>query len=222
MNAVVDVVCPEKKSVLNSVILSDNTITRRVEELSSNLKEQLHHIAGNFKAFSLALDESTDISNIAQLGIFVGGINTEFNDTEDLLSLRSMRGNCTGDDIFCKCNSALTEAKLSYEKLVGVATDSARVVIGNQKGFQGCLIKELEIRNLLEIIWCHCIIHHKSLCAKALGFNDVMDAVISAVNFIRAHALNHRQFNKLMEKIDANYKDVLYFSQIRWLSKGKH
>ena len=53
-------------------------------------------------------------------------------------------------------------------------------------------------------MWCHCIIHQESLCAKALGFNDVMDAVISAVTFIRARALNHRQFNQLIEEIDAN------------------
>ena len=59
------------------------------------------------------------------------------------------------------------------------------------------------------------------MCAKALGFCDLMDDVISAVNFIRARAVNHRQFNQLMEEIEANYKDVLYFSQIRWLSRGK-
>ena len=64
------------------MILSDNTTTRRVENLSSNLKEQLHHVAGNFEAFALALDERTDISEIAQLCVFVRGIDTEFNVTE--------------------------------------------------------------------------------------------------------------------------------------------
>ena len=101
----------------------------------------MHHVAGNFEAFALALDESADVSDIAQLCIFVRGIDTRFNITEDLLSLRSMRGTCKGDDIFCECNSALTEADLFYEKLLGVATDGARAIIGNQKGFQGCLIK---------------------------------------------------------------------------------
>ena len=90
-------------------------MTRRVEDLSSNLKEQSHHVGGNFEAFALALDESTDNSDIAQLCIFVRGIDTKLNVTEDLLCLRSMRGTCTGDDIFGECNSALTEANLSYE-----------------------------------------------------------------------------------------------------------
>jgi len=47
-----------------------------VEYLSSNLKEQLHHAARNFEAFSLVLDESTDI---AHLCIFVREIDVEFN-----------------------------------------------------------------------------------------------------------------------------------------------
>ena len=90
--------------MFNSMILSDNTITKRVEDLSSNLKEQLHHVAGNLEAFALALDESTDIFDIAQLCIFVRGIDIEFIVTEDLLSLRSMRGTRTGDDITEKLN----------------------------------------------------------------------------------------------------------------------
>ena len=48
-----------------------------------------------------------------------------------------------------------------------------------------------------------------------------MKVVVETVNFIRARALNHRQFKQLLEELDANYKDVLYFSQVRWLSRGK-
>ena len=125
--------------MFNSVLLSDNTIIRKVKNLSSNLKEQLHHVAGNFEGFAPALDESTDIFDIVQLCIFVRGIDTEFNVTEDLFSLRSMRGTCTGDDIFCECNSVLTEANLSYEKLVSVATDGARAMIGIKKVFKDAL-----------------------------------------------------------------------------------
>ena len=124
--AIVDVVCPEKKGIFNSVILGNNTITRRVEDLSSNLKKQLHHVAGNLESFALALDERTDISDIAQLCIFVRGIDTEFNVTEDLLSLRPMRGTRTGDDIFRECNSALTEANLSYEIVERIVREPGR------------------------------------------------------------------------------------------------
>ena len=45
--------------------------------------------------------------------------------------------------------------------------------------------------------------------------------VIGNVNYIRAHALNHRQFKELLQELDANYGDVLYFSAVRWLSRGR-
>ena len=58
------------------------------------------------------------------------------------------------------------------------------------------------------------------MCAKLLGFNDVLDVVISAVNF--AHALNHRQYlTSSWRKSYTDYKDVLYFQQSQWLSSGK-
>jgi len=57
-----------------------------------------------------------------------------------------------GDDVFPWCNFALKDASLSYEKLVVVATDGARAMIGDQKGLQGRRINVLETRNLSEIM----------------------------------------------------------------------
>ena len=41
------------------------------------------------------------------------------------------------------------------------------------------------------------------------------------MNFIRARGLNHRQFIGLLEDVNADYHDVLYHSNVRWLSLGK-
>lgn len=41
------------------------------------------------------------------------------------------------------------------------------------------------------------IIHHENLCAKSLGFENIMKFVTNIVNFIQARALNHRQFFKM-------------------------
>ncbi|CAM1299181.1 GTF2IRD2B (predicted) [Pycnogonum litorale] len=116
----------------------------------------------------------------------------------------------------------MKKANLNYENLVGIATDGAPAMVGEQKGVQGMLKKELQTRNIPQtLIWCHCIIHQESLCTKVIGFQEIMAKIISTVNFIRARALNHRQFKELLEELAANYKDVLYFSQVRWLSRGR-
>ena len=48
-----------------------------------------------------------------------------------------------------------------------------------------------------------------------------MDPVVRAVNLIRARGLKHRQFRSFLEDIEADFTDVLYHTNIRWLSMGK-
>ena len=48
-----------------------------------------------------------------------------------------------------------------------------------------------------------------------------MDPVVRAVNLIRARGLNHRQFRNFLEDIEKDFSDVLYHTNVRWLSMGK-
>jgi aspartokinase-like uncharacterized kinase len=43
------------------------------------------------------MDESTDVSDTAQLAIFVRGIDNEFNVTEELAGLMAMKGMTTSE-----------------------------------------------------------------------------------------------------------------------------
>jgi len=51
------------------------TIQRRVEELAKDVCEQLHEKLANCKYFSIALDESTDNVDTAQLLVFVRAVS---------------------------------------------------------------------------------------------------------------------------------------------------
>jgi len=50
---------------------------------------------------------------------------------------------------------------------------------------------------------------------------DVVRDVIKIVNDIRSKALSHLQFKVLLDEMDAQYGDVLYHQEVRWLSRGK-
>ena len=52
--------------------LSHFTVSQRINNLSDNIKETLKDRLKLCEAFSLALDESTDINDMAQLVIFIG------------------------------------------------------------------------------------------------------------------------------------------------------
>ena len=66
-----ETVCPDKQHAFQNVSLSQMTITRRVEEISSDINDQLNSDIEKYVCVSLALDESTNIGSTAQLLIFI-------------------------------------------------------------------------------------------------------------------------------------------------------
>ena len=167
------------------------------------------------------MDESTDTSDTAQLSIFIRGVDSSLRVTEELLGLKSMHGTTTGKDLFdevCKC---MNEMGLPWDKLVGLTTDGAPAMCSQKNGLVGRIReKMLEVNGAGELT-AYCIIHQESLCGKALKMDHVMRTVTQAVNFIRAKGLNHRQFKSFLVEIGSGYGDVVYHTEVRWLSWGR-
>ena len=115
---VIDEICPENKCLFEQVSLSRQTITRRIEDLGLNLFEQVQDRVKHFQYFSIALDESTDMVDTAQLLIFLRGVNANFEITEELGALESLSGTTTGEDIFKALLNTFKNLGLDFENLV--------------------------------------------------------------------------------------------------------
>ena len=122
LNAVAEEVCPDRKDALNAVSLSASTITRRIEEMGHNVHVQLKERAKDFECFALAMDESNDVQDAAQLLIFIRGVNSNFEVSEELAALQSLTDTTTGEDIFSKVRQTMEELGLDWSKLAGVTT----------------------------------------------------------------------------------------------------
>ncbi|XP_071039548.1 general transcription factor II-I repeat domain-containing protein 2B-like [Parasteatoda tepidariorum] len=96
---VTDVSFPFQKSVIQNISLSRNTVASRITDLSQNLGLQLKEKIKEFTNFSLAVDESADTVDTVQLAVFIRGINSNFEITEELLKCFPLTGTTTANDI---------------------------------------------------------------------------------------------------------------------------
>lgn len=199
--------------------LSARTVHDRTLMMADQLEEtQVKDIINAAPFFSLALDESTDVSHLSQFSVIaryaVGDILRE-----ESLAFLPMKGTTRGEDLFKSFTEFAKEKNLPMDKLISVCTDGAPCMVGKNRGFVA-LLREHEKRPILGF---HCILHQEALCAQMCGeqLGEVMSLVIRVLNFIVARALNDRQFKTLLEEVGSNYPGLLLHSNVRWLSRGK-
>lgn len=66
----------------------------------------------------------------------------------------------------------------------------------------------------------HCIIHQENLSAKVIEMEHVTSVVVKTVNYIRSRGLNHREFQEFLGHLESQHGDVVYFTEVRWLSRA--
>ncbi|XP_025406820.1 general transcription factor II-I repeat domain-containing protein 2B-like, partial [Sipha flava] len=162
-----------------------------------------------FKYFSIALDESTDTSDSAQVLLFVREVNESFEITEELAAVHSMKDSCTGNEIFLKVKESIFTLGLEFSILKGVTTDGERNMCGAHTGLVGNICKAVLETGAAAPMAIHCIIHQQALCGKNAPIYEVMNIVVQNVNYIRKNALSHRQLKNFLAEIEK--KNLAHF-----------
>jgi hypothetical protein len=119
------------------------TVARRVEELGTDIEITLKERISKFIFYSLAVDESTDVSDTVQLAIFIRGIDSNFNITEELAALFSMKGTTKSCDIVNALNLTLNRFDIKLNKLFRVITNGAPSMVGKNEGLVALIKKEM-------------------------------------------------------------------------------
>ena len=218
-------VCAEdqqQQKKFEAIRLGRNTITRRIQEMAENVTRQLQDLCHSFITFSLAVDESTDISGTPQVAIFIRGVNENLIATEELLDFCPLKDTTTGEDIMSCVEEVVDNLNLDWTKLVSVSTDGAPAMAGRNTGFVGRLRRKLgNLAVPQEIDAIHCTIHQQNLCAKSIELEHVMSVVVKTTNFIRTNSLKRRQFRILLEDVNWDCGELPLHTEVRWLSRGK-
>ena len=146
---------------MRKISLSNDTVCRRIFEMSKDQREQLILQIKESRTLDIQLDESTDIAKMTHLLAYVRYVyNNDIH--EDLLFWQPLHGRTTGMDIFQTVDDFFQEMGLLWTDCVGVCTDRATAMTGHTAGFHA------RVRSASDtpITFTHCMIHREALVAK--------------------------------------------------------
>ena len=193
--------------LISQTPVSRHTVERRISRISANVKDKLQRDLENATAFSLALDESTDVTDNPQLAVFVHYVSSDGNNQETT----------RGVNIKKALDEILMKAKIPLNKFVSVATDGAPAIVGRNAGLIALIKNDPSFPDFFPI---HCIIYRENLISRYFKYEDIMKIVLEIVNFIRKHSKTHRQFRNFIEELELEDKpsDVSFCCIVRRLS----
>ncbi|XP_044133327.1 zinc finger BED domain-containing protein 5-like [Bufo gargarizans] len=206
----------EFQGKIKQIPLSDSTAARRTEIFSEDLLSQLEVKMKKADCISLAVDESCDATDNAQLMVFARFYDdTQKDFCEDLLGMTALHAHRRGEDLYGAITEMLKKRDINLNSVISVVTDGAPAMVGKEKG----LVPRLKVLNP-SLISYHCIIHQSILCAN-LG--EKYANVMKLINFLRASsALQHRLLKEFLTEVNAAFSDLLVHNNVRWLNITSH
>ncbi|XP_047389158.1 general transcription factor II-I repeat domain-containing protein 2B-like isoform X3 [Sciurus carolinensis] len=191
------------------------------EDLAGGLWQKLREKLRSLVAYSMAVDEITDINNTPQLALFIRGVDDNFDVSEELLDTVPVTGTRSGHEVFSRVEKSLRKFNIDWSKLVSVASTGTPAMVDANHGLVTKLkskvamaCKGADLKSLC------CIIHPESVCAQKLQMEHVMAVVVTSVNWICSRGLNRSEFTTLLYELDSQYGSLLYHTEIKWLSRG--
>ena len=181
---------------IKQIPLSDSSAMRRTELLAEDFLLQLNEGLKNAPCISLAIDESTDMTDNAQhliFGRYYDGSKKEF--MQDLLGVTTLKKRTQGgEDIYAFLISMMKSRNIEIKLVMSLTTDGALAMLSGGKGLVGRLVKDNP-----NLIKHHCIIHQAMLCTS-LGdkYRDVMETIMMLVNsFLRTTSALQRRLLRI-------------------------
>ncbi|XP_058272819.1 protein FAM200A-like [Hemibagrus wyckioides] len=188
-----------------------------LDVLAAVLRYRLLDFIKESAYYALQMDESTDIANHATLLVYVRYV-WEGDLEEQFLCSRDLPTTTTAEDIFSTVDLYLGSLGLSWENCVGITTDGAASMTGKHSG----VVKRI-LERASNATWNHCFLHGEALASKNMApvLDEMLKEVVKVVKHIKRSAKTSPCFKNLCKDLGSEHVQLLYHSEIRWLSRGK-
>ena len=122
-----------------------------------------------------------------------------------------------GESVYRAVEDYFQKKSIPLTNIISCTTDGAPSMVDRYRGFLSYLKKAVP-----KVLTVHCVIHWQHLVEKNLSekLQKFLSTVITAVNKIKANALNSRLFHQLCIENDKDFQFLLLRTEVRWLSKG--
>ncbi|CAM2112118.1 unnamed protein product [Caretta caretta] len=184
--AILDPSNKKLQQLLQQIPIPCHTMERRISQISADVASKMQNNLKNSLAFSLAVNQSTDIQDEQEVAIFIHYVPGDVIIKEEMLDLVTLKETTHNVDIKNTLDKALTNANVLLDKLV--VTDGSPAVGGEGIGLIGLLKSDSKFPEFLPV---HCIIHHEHLTGRHFKYENLMKTVLKIVNFICSNGKTH-------------------------------
>ena len=153
---------PEAASKLSCIPLSNDSVGRRISEMANDVRGQLKEKLKKSEYFSIQLDESTGVANLAQFMCFIryeSGGSLE----EDILFCKPLPERATGEDLYKVFVDATSSYDIDWKKCIMICRDGAKALTGKRSGLV------VRLKSLMpNAEWNHCFLHRQAFASKTI------------------------------------------------------
>ena len=137
---------------------------------------------------------------------------------EDFLFCQPLTTSTKAIDVKKLVDNFFRDNDLSWNIVCAICLDEAPAMLGRKFGF-GALVKA----DAPHITVMHCLLHRHALATKTFPpkFPEVLTIEVECVKYVRNSALKHRVFKELCNEMGSEFEVLVYYSNVRWWSRGK-
>ena len=156
----INVLCPSQAWARSNINLFGVTVGRHVEDIFNKLKSRCKE----FKFYSVALNESKDSTDTAEVTVFICGIDTNFTIAEEAASVVVLTGATQGTDLHLCLTQTLEKCDLDFSNIFAITTDGEEPMTGEKQGLTTLFKFDAKTSGNNTMMNFHCIIHQENLC----------------------------------------------------------